>query len=64
MGPEIQLVKLIFQLEHDKINKNEVCAKRRLGSTQSDHNLRSPTEERLGLPINRTAKTLIRHGLG
>ena len=48
--------------------QNGMCAQRRLrsawASAQSDHSLRCPYEESLGpkLPIQRTAKTLIRLG--
>ena len=46
--------------------QNDLCAQRRVRSAwtsaQSDQRLRSPHEERLGPPIERTAKTLIRLG--
>ena len=51
-----------------KILQNDLCAQRRLrsarASAQSDQSLRCPHEEPLGpyLPIERTAKTLIRLG--
>ena len=58
----------IWKLSHGMTKKNDLCAKRRLRSVwaraQSDQSLRCPPEANLGpkLPIERTAKTLIRLG--
>ena len=56
-------------MSHDMTKPSKwVCAQRRLGSAwasaQSDQSLRCPLEESLGpeLPIERTAKTMIRLG--
>ena len=59
---------LLYVPANDKTYKMEWCAQRRLrsawASAQSDQSLRCPHEESLGpkLPIERTAKTLIRLG--
>ena len=57
-----------YEPSHDKNQQNDFCAQRRLKSAwapaQSDQSLRCPHEEILchQLPIERTAKTLIRFG--
>ena len=59
----------IYEPAHDKTNKNDMCAQRRLrsawASAHSDQSLPCPHEETLGplLPTEHTAKTLIRLGI-
>ena len=59
-----RLYKPLSEPPQDKTHQSGMCAQRRLRSAQSDQSLRHPHEESLGpyLPIERTAKTLIRLG--